>query len=111
MTRSWQIIAAELRAVPWSSLVWLLATVLVGLMVWQLTKHHYRTEWAKWAPEKARDELAILRRQLAEETRRRERLEAENAELRGRIVAARAGLTAPRHADVVEARQLRAVRR
>jgi len=108
---TWQIIAAELRAVPWSSLVWLLATVLVALMVWQLTKHHYRTEWAKWAPEKARDELGSLRRQLAEETRRRKDLEAENAELRGRVAAARTRLDIRRPVQVAETQQLRAVRR
>ncbi len=108
---TWQIIAAELRAVPWSSLVWLLATVLVALMIWQLTKHHYKTEWVKWAPEKARDELATLRRQLAEETRRCKDLEAENAELRGRVAAARARLDIPRLAQTEEAQQLRAVRR
>jgi len=108
---SWQVIAAELRAVPWSSLIWLLATVLVALMVWQLTKHHCRTEWVKWAPEKARDELVILRRQLAEETRRRQHLEAQNAELRGRIAAARARLDVPRTVEVIETQQLRAVRR
>jgi len=108
---TWQIIAAELRAVPWSSLIWLLATVLISLVIWQLTKHHYKIEWVKWAPEKARDELAILRRQLAEETRRRQHLEVKNAELRGRIAAARARLDVPRTAEVIETQQLRAIRR
>ena len=108
---TWQVIAAELRAIPWSSLIWLLATLLVALMVWQLTKHHYRIEWVKWAPEKARDELATVRRQLAEETRRRQELEAQNAELRGRIFAARSRLDTPRSVEVTETQQLRAIRR
>jgi hypothetical protein len=97
-----QVIVAQLRAFPWSALIWLAAIVLVALIVWQFTKHHYAIAWSRYAPEKARDIIRQTRKELAEITQKFWQLEAENAELRGRIKGAQMRLAKPRQLELIE---------
>jgi hypothetical protein len=98
---SLQFIVGELRRVPWG---WLLVVVLVVFFVWRLCKHHYAKEWLRWAPEKAKDEVLRMRREMGELQRAYRRMAAANARLRARIEAARVGLDTHQELELVEGR-------
>ncbi len=81
--------------VPWMGLLFQLETVLIGLLVWQLTKHHYHKAWLHYAPAKARDTIRLLRKGRTRDKRVIGRLKQDLAEARGRLAAAQQGLEKP----------------
>jgi len=104
---TWHSISAQLRQVPWAALVQQAQTVLVALLVWILTKRHYDHEWEKWAPEKARDVIAQLRRQLCEEQAHSRGLKAKLAKREGQLATVRRAATEPVQLELVERREAR----
>lgn len=86
------------------SLVWMAITTLLALLVWQLTKHYYAREWLRFAPAKARDVVLQVRKDLLAVADKCRQLEAENAELRGRIEGAKLRLGKSRSLELVERR-------
>lgn len=95
-------IVGVLRALPWAALAWLAAALLLMLIVWQLTKHHYAVSWLHWAPVKAQDVVIEARRRVAEVERVNAAQAEEIAELRGMVEGARQRLERPAHLRLVE---------
>ena len=66
---------------------WFLLTLLVAVFVQRATYAYCAAQWLRLAPAKARDVVLAARREAARAVREQRQLEAEAAELRGRLAA------------------------
>jgi hypothetical protein len=91
-----------MRHLPWPLIVWQLVNFFAMFVLWVLTKWHLSTEWLRFAPEKARDQVGEMRRALAESELERQRLQTEVSRYRGMVASARQRLEKPKQAELVE---------
>jgi hypothetical protein len=91
----------QIQQVPWAGLAFQAESVIIALMVWQLTKHFYHVAWMRYAPDKARDTIHQLLREKARAAKREKELLEELAEARGQLASVRQGLEKPDQVPLV----------